>query len=121
MVSLMWRCREQEEGASMPFERLCKFIVLRLMDFVTASVSGEMMGLVKDNNIPHGRFKQSTHARPTLERVDARNEAIMLGKGIRFPISDIALAAEDFEVKVEVLVQFVVPVVYESGRDNHER
>ena len=45
----------------------------------------------------------------------------MLGKRIGLAVSDVALGAEYFELQVEHLVQFTMPVVHQTGRHDHQR
>ena len=80
-----------------------------------------MVGFVEDDQVPAGSLEQTLDAGPTLERVDAGDEPVVFGEGIRLAIRDVALTAENLEAELENVVDFPVPVVHEAGGHHHQR
>ena len=105
----------------MPLQRLGELVVLRLRDLLAVAVGRQVVRLVEDHEIPRRRFEQPLDARRALERVDAGDEPVVLGEGVRLAVGDVALAAEHLEVEVEDLVQLAVPVVDEARGHDHQR
>ena len=121
MVSLVRGCREQDQIPAVILEQLGQPIILGFLDLPAALVGGEMVRLVKHAQIPPGSVLEPLHARLHLERVDAGDQAVVLGKGIGLAVGHVSLGTENLEVEVEDLVEFPVPVVHQPGRDHHQR
>ena len=54
MVSLMGSSREQDQITSMILECFSQFVVLGFFDFAALFVGREMVGFIKDHQIPTG-------------------------------------------------------------------
>lgn len=120
MIALVGCRRKQQQITAVVAKRLCKLEILGLGNLSSCLIRSKMMRLVKDNQIPVGSLQYFLDARGALERVDAGNQPVMLSEGIGFSVSDISFAAEHFEVEMECLIQFSMPIVHQTGRNDHQ-
>ena len=79
-----------------------------------------MVRLVEHYQIPLGRFQNSLDTAGTLQRIDAGDQAVVLGEGVRFAVGHVPFRPEDLEIEVEDLVQLAVPVVHQPGGHDHQ-
>src|SRR5262249_28278584 len=121
VISLMGRRREQNQISRVLFKCLGKLVVLCLSNLAAVSVGGEMMRFIENHEIPTGRFQEALYPRRALQGIDARNQAVVLREGVGLAVGNVALGSEDFEFEIENLVEFAMPVVYQSGGNDHQR
>ena len=82
----------------MAFESLTKLVILGLPDLSAYAMCGQMLGFIKNHQIPSRCVQEPFDTCRTFQRIDAGNQPIMFSKGVRFSVSNITLGTEYFEV-----------------------
>ena len=103
----------------MAFERFTKLIVFGLSDFSARAMCCQMMGFIKNHQVPSRCIKEPLDTRRALQCVDAGNQPIMLCERVGLSVGNIALGAEHLEIKIENIIQFFMPIIHQPCRNNY--
>ncbi len=120
MVALVGGGRQQQQVPGVALEGLGQLVVLGPAHPVALAVGGQVVGLVEDHQVPRRRLQDPAHPGGALQGVDAGDQAVVAGEGVRAPVGHVALGPEDLEVQVEDLVQLALPVVDQARGDHHQ-
>ena len=78
-----------------------------------------MMRFIENNQIPRRGFQNFLDAAFSFQGINRGDQAVMFGKSVAMPVGDITLNSEYLKIQMKHIVEFMPPVVHQSGRHNH--
>lgn len=66
--------------------------IFSLFELVAVAIHAQMVGLVKNDQIPGRRGLQTLYSGRPIESINGDDQSVVLGKGVGFAIRNIALA-----------------------------